>query len=599
MLARLARYPRCAGFAVVVIVGLVLPWTALVTALDLKVFDRQSRLLRDYAPRSVAVDVVVVGIDEETEQVLREPYTLWHPYLGQFFQAMAEARPAVVGLDINLPDRSYNFLLEGHDAKLLRGIVALRTVAPMVFGLTVDASGRVRRIFPPFVSTAGPMSTGYVLWRLDPDRVVRRFDESIAQDGRAVPTLVGRMARHMGIEPKAGIINYAVGDPFGYIPFHKVLEWQEAGDVETLRRTFEGKPVLLGGVLPFVDRHYQPVNLAGWEENDYFAPGMLIHAQALRSLMGPGLIDDAPAAVVILAVLLGAALWWLAGSPVVGVLSFLGFAALIAAASTWLLYRGVYLPLTATVLTGLLAVTARIAYQAAEQVLERRRLRRAFGGYVSPHVMEEIVEGRLDPSLGGERRRICVLFSDVRGFTARSETMSPEEVIDFLNRYFERMTGAIHEREGTVDKFIGDGIMAFFSAPKPLDDPCHMAFSAARGMLEGLDEFNAELEADGAPPIRIGIGLHFGEAVVGHVGSETRHEYTAIGDVVNVAARIEGLTKDTGYALLCSAPVAREVGDLTQFDDLGAMPIKGHTPVQVYGWPRRGSGGESQGAGDT
>jgi len=596
MLERLARHPYGVGFAAVVIVGLLLPWTDFVAELDLKVIDQQSRLLRGLAPRPVANDVVIVGIDDETEKVLREPYTLWHPHLGQFFKAMAAARPSVVGLDINLPDRSYNFLLKGYDAKMLRGIVALRSVAPIVFGLTVDNTGRVRRIFPPFVSTAGPTSTGYVLWRLDADRVVRRFNENIAQDGRAVPTLVGRMARHIGIEPKAGIINYAVGDAFGYVPFHKVLEWQEAGDVETLKKTFEGKPVLLGSVLPFIDRHYQPVDLAGWEENDNFAPGVLIHAQALRSLMGPGLIDDAPPAAVILAILIGAGLWWLAKSPFVGLLSFLGFATLIVVVSTWLLYGGTYLPLTATLLTALLAITARIVYHMIEQVLERRRLRTAFGGYVSPQIMEEIVEGRLDPSLGGERRKICVMFSDVRGFTALSENMTPEEVIDFLNRYFERMANAIHDQEGTVDKFIGDGIMAFFSAPKELDDPCYLAFSAAQSMLQSLEELNQEFEAEGMAPIRIGIGLHLGDAVVGHVGSETRHEYTAIGDVVNVSSRIEGLTKGSGYSLLCSEPVVQALGDRAQFDDLGDLPIKGHAPVPVYGWPRHDASSEDQGA---
>ena len=207
--------------------------------------------------------------------------------------------------------------------------------------------------------------------------------------------------------------------------------------------------------------------------------------------------------------------------------------------------------------------------------------------------MEEIVEGRLDAGLGGERRKICVMFSDIRGFTARSETMTPEQVIDFLNRYFERMANAIHDQQGTVDKFIGDGIMAFFSAPKTLEDPCFLAFTAAQNMLEGLEELNAELEIDGLSPIRIGIGLHLGDAVVGHVGSETRHEYTAIGDVVNVSSRIEGLTKDSGYQLFCSEPVVLEIGDRAHFDELGLRDIKGHTPVKVFGWPRK----ESQGSG--
>ena len=280
----------------------------------------------------------------------------------------------------------------------------------------------------------------------------------------------------------------------------------------------------------------------------------------------------------------------------VGVAAFVVHAALLAVLSTWLLYRGVYLPFVAAALTALLAVAARIAYHAAEQVLERRRLRRAFGGYVSPQIMDEIVGGRLDPGLGGERRKVCVLFSDVRGFTARSETMSREQVIALLNRYFERMTTAIHECKGTVDKFIGDGIMAFFGAPSALEDSCHWAFLASRDMLQGLDELNAELIAEGAMAVRIGIGLHVGEAVIGHVGSEARNEYTAIGDAVNVTSRIDGLTKDSGYPLLCSDPVVREIGDRAEFDDLGAMAIKGHAPVPVNGWPRREAETQAEGA---
>ncbi len=461
-------------------------------------------------------------------------------------------------------------------------------MAPIVFGVTVEADGRERRIYPPFVSTAGRDSTGFVLWRLDPDRVVRRFSEAIAEDGGTVPTLVGRMARHIGLEPGEGLINYAVGDAFRYVPFHEVIAWYDAGDTETLRRTFEGKPVLLGSVLPFVGRHYQPVDLAGWEDNALFAPGMLFHAQTLRSLMGPGLVEAAPAWVVALLVLTAAGLWWPSRSPVLGVAAFAGLAAIAAAGSTWLLHGAVFLPVSAIVLTALVAVAGRIGYDVAEQILERRRLRSAFGGYVSPQIMTEIVEGRLSATLGGENRVICVLFSDVRGFTERSERMaSPETVIALLNRYFERMATAVHDHGGTIDKFMGDGIMAFFGAPNSFEKTSPRAFAAACSMLERLDVLNAELEAEGIEPIRIGIGLHVGPAVVGHVGAESRHEYTAIGDVVNVASRVEGLTKDVDYPLLCTTPVVDEVADGARFDSLGAREIKGHTPVPVYGWPPR------------
>lgn len=594
-LVRLAGNPQVAGFMAVVLAGLALHWSPLVTTTDLAVLDRQFRFLRATALRPVATDVVIVGIDEETTRVLAEPIALWHRHLGRFLEAMAQARPSVVGVDISLPDRSYDFVLAGQDTKLLRGIVALRGVAPVVLGLTVDADGRVRRIFPPFVATAGRGAVGFVLLPLDPDRVVRRFSGMIAEGDREIPTLVGQMARRLGIEPRVGLIDYAVGETFDYVPLHDVLARYADGDIEALRRAFGGRPVLLGSVLPFIDRQYQPVNLAAWEENDSFAPSVLAHAQALRSLMGPGLVTEAPGVAVLALVLLASVCWWLAATPLAGIASFAGFALPAAAASTWLLSRGVHLPVAAPLLTGGLAAAGRVALQAGLQVLERRRLRRAFGGYVSPQIMAEIVEGRLAAALGGERRTICVLFSDVRGFTTRSEGMAPEDVVVLLNRYFEGMITAIHEQEGTVDKLMGDGIMAFFGAPNRLDDPCRKAFDAARDMLVRLDALNAEFEAEAVPPIEIGIGLHLGEAVVGHVGSAARHEYSAIGDVVNVASRIEGLTKEVGYPLVCSGEVVNRIGNTTGFVSLGAKPIKGHTPISVYGWPQRQGGAPSAG----
>ncbi len=594
--ARLARHPGAAGFVAVALAGLALSQAPVVTTLDLAMLDRQFGFLRAAAPRAAADDdPVIVGIDEETTAALREPIALWHAHIGRFLEALATAEPSVVGLDINLPDRSYDFLLDGQDARLLSGLVALREVAPVVLGLTVDATGRVRRVFPPFVSVAGRDSTGFTLLPLDADRVARRFDETIARDGREVPTLVGRMARHLGIEPRAGLIDYALGEAFEYVPLHEALAWHAAGDVEALRRAFEGRPVLLGSVLPFVDRHYQPVNLAAWEDNARFAPGVLIHAQALRSLMGRGPIAAAPVAAVLALVLVAAALWWFSATPGRASASFAAFTALAAAGSTALLHAGIHLPVSAAVLTALIAAAGRTALEASLQMAERRRLRRAFGGYVSPQIMREIVAGTLDATLGGERRRICVLFADVRGFTTRAEAMAPEEVIGLLNRYFERTITAIHNEDGTVDKLIGDGIMAFFGAPNALVNSCDRAVRAARDMLDRLAAFNETLATEGIPAVEIGIGLHVGEAVVGHVGSEARHEYSAIGDVVNVASRIEGLTKEVGYPLVCSGDVIREISDADSFEDLGDMPIKGHSPVPVCGWPRRAGASRTAG----
>jgi class 3 adenylate cyclase len=215
---------------------------------------------------------------------------------------------------------------------------------------------------------------------------------------------------------------------------------------------------------------------------------------------------------------------------------------------------------------------------------ERRRLRRAFDGAVSPAVLKEILAGRLNPKRAGERREICVLFSDIRNFTSLSEHLPPELVTDFLNRYFEHMAGAIHCHHGTLDKFIGDGIMAVFGAPKARADSCNDAFQAAQEMLRQLDAFNHEQLLRGGPQIAMGIGLHFGPALVGYIGSTDRYEYSAVGDTVNTASRLEGLTKELGYPVVLSAAVRRRLMAQLDIETLGTHPVKGHAPIEVFGW---------------
>jgi len=192
--------------------------------------------------------------------------------------------------------------------------------------------------------------------------------------------------------------------------------------------------------------------------------------------------------------------------------------------------------------------------------------------------------GTLSPHLGGERRFLCVLFSDIRGFTTRSEAMSPEAGISLLNRYFERVVEVVHAQGGAVVNFMGDGIMAIFGAPKPLANPCAAGFAAAKAMQEAVVRFNEELAREGLEPIEIGVGLHAGDAVVGNMGATIRNDYTAIGDVPNVASRVEGLTKTIGFRVACTADVASALGNPAELTRVGSQPIKGHTPVDVFGW---------------
>jgi adenylate cyclase len=172
----------------------------------------------------------------------------------------------------------------------------------------------------------------------------------------------------------------------------------------------------------------------------------------------------------------------------------------------------------------------------------------------------------------------------VRGFTTRVESDAPERVTAMLNTLFETATEVVHRHGGTVKEFMGDGVMAFFGAPRALPNPGQSGFDAARDMLAALSRINASLQQRGEAPLAIGIGLASGEAVVGHIGSATRHTYGAVGDCVNLASRLEGLTKTLGYPLLMSASVQATIADGAAAAALGEHAIKGHTSVAVYGW---------------
>jgi adenylate cyclase len=575
---------RAVPFIVIVLCGALLAAFRLLQPLDLKLLDAQFGWLRASGPQPVERDVVVVGIDEETAKGFPEPITLWHTHLGRFFTAMAAAKPSVLGVDIVLPDRSYDAVLPGSDRRLLKGLLDARPAFPVVLGQTIDSAGQPRAIYPLYLKIAG--GSGFALFPVDRDGVVRRFDERLAEGGNSVATLAGEMARKLGARPEAGLIDFRSGAPFDYIPLQQVLQWADSGNIDALARKFRGRPVMLGMTFQYEDRLRAPVQLFAREPGARDIPGVLLHAQALRSLLNSGLVQAAPSVAIVVLCLALAALWFVSAGTALVCALLAAVLLLLGAASTWLLAGGLHLPVVVPALTAVLALGGRNGYDTLLKLKERRRLRASFSGYVSPPVMEEILAGRIQPHLGGVSRFVCVLFSDIRGYTTRSEGMTPEQVIAFLNRYFERTVTLIHERGGAVVSFMGDGIMAVFGAPKDLDNPSREAFEAARSMLEYVAELNTEFRAEGVAPVEIGIGLHAGEAVVGHVGSSARHDYTAIGDVTNVASRLESLTKEAGYRIVVSSVVAGHLGDEHGLVALGPMAIKGHSPVEVYGFQR-------------
>lgn len=552
---------------------------------ELRALDLEFRVLRAEA-RPLADDrVVVVGIDDRSVASITEPVGLWHGYLGRFLEALKLARPAVLAFDIVMPDRSFEGVAPGLDRELLRALLSTRAVFPTVLGITVGNDGRPRGIHPSFLAAAGT-NPGYVLWRVDPDGIVRRFDEALGEKGEKVATLVGEAARLVGKTPRAGFIDYSLGGAFAYVPFVDVLAAAERGDAGWLRERFAGKVVLLGMVLPFTDPVRVPVQLSSWEVPLRDTPGVLLHAQALRAILADRLAARADVLVVVALTFSATLAALLAITPLRAALLAIVLLLVLPAAALLALRQGTFLPFVWPLASGLAAIAIRQGADVAARLAERRRLRSSFAGAVSPGVMKQILDGRIQPQQGGVNLEVCVLFSDIRGYTTLSEGKAPEQIVALLNRYFDRMVEIIHDTGGTVVSFMGDGIMAVFGAPQALPNNAAAGFDAAVRMLQGVRDFNKELAAEGIAPIGIGVGLHVGEALVGHIGSKTRHDYTAIGDVTNVASRLESATKETGYRIVISREVAEMLPDRDSLVHLGPVALKGHTPVDAFGWER-------------
>ncbi|MDH5332134.1 MAG: response regulator [Aquincola sp.] len=217
--------------------------------------------------------------------------------------------------------------------------------------------------------------------------------------------------------------------------------------------------------------------------------------------------------------------------------------------------------------------------------LEKKRLRDQQKELVRRFATREVAED-LDASgfaLGGHRVDATVMFSDIRGFTAMSEQLPPEETIELLNTYYTLMFDAITGQGGVVNQMIGDGLMAIFGAPLPLVDPCASAVRAAQEMLEMVALFNREPDRAGKPPIAIGVGIASGSVIAGYTGTEQRATYTCVGDAVNLAARLEAHTKVASRSLLIDGATRGALGDAYVAEPLGAMVFKGKsTAVDVF-----------------
>ena len=315
-------------------------------------------------------------------------------------------------------------------------------------------------------------------------------------------------------------------------------------------------------------------------------PGIQLHASVADSVLSNRFIRVAPDFTRMLAVVLAA----IAIGLTAAYLSFgVGGAITVAIALAWTWFTvsafrdGLWLNLFQPVLVMAVALFGGTTYRYFVEDREKRKVKKLFGRYVSKDVYNQLLEHPEQAELGGGRREMSVLFSDIRGFTTVTEKGNPEELVAQLNEYFSRMVDIVFRHQGTVDKFVGDMVMALFGAP--LDDPQHAdhAVTAAVDMVRELGELNSKWASEGRPQLDIGVGINSGDMIAGNIGSSSIMSYTVIGDNVNLGSRLESLNKDYKTRIIVSDATRARLRGAYDIRPLGDVVVKGKTkPVAIF-----------------
>lgn len=513
--------------------------------------DLSFRWLRQFnpAPKTATPEVVIVGLDQASISASGKPLALMLDEFSALLDGLASGKPRAVGIDLVFPDHPYDSLQPGASRRLALAIARLRGESVLALGVAGAQASEAGSAAALYAAVAGADGLAALQVPLDSDGHLRRIASNASMQATGLAPLSLHLARQLGLPAREGMVDYTLGSAYTYIPLHRVASLARTEARQELQRLFAGKVVLVGAVLPDVDRQALPLQLAQWEHGPS-SPGVVFQAQAMRSLLAQRMITPQPWLAAALALATALLCWRLRHQPLLltaaaGALALAaGSASIAALACGWQVS-----PLAAWLVAALMLLGAwgqAVRHQRAEQ----QRIKSIFAGYVSPAILDTILSGALRAGPHSQRAPLAFLFADIRGFTALCAERTPEQVIAFLNRYYAAVTVPLHQHGGTIDKFSGDGIMVFFGAPLPSANPCRDALLAGLGMLEALQQLNRELAAEGEAPIRIGIGIAHGPAVLGNVGSPQRHDYTATGAATTRAAHIQQYSKEVAQDLL-------------------------------------------------
>jgi adenylate cyclase len=590
------------ALGVIVLGALELYGLQVLQPLENRVLDRYVRV--QAAKVAPDPDIVLIDIDEKSLAAMEKEAGRWpwpRVVYAELVEGLAAQKPRAIVFDILFTEadrfrpqedeafaaavtehrNTYFPLLRLPASGDARG-VPMTEIAPLIGvarGKGADPEARAALV-PPMVLPPEQWRVGLIGFAEDADGVGRRYALRESIRGWQVPSLPARVAFDLGYPvPDSDDIVLAWRGAKGSFPRVSFSDLYEEFNKSKRTRPadeFTGKILIIGTAASGLqDLRVTPL--------DSLQPGAEILGTAIENLKNgrqmryaarwwPGLIGVGLIFLVYLAFRIGV------DARITGGVLAAASAGLVT--TSWAMVGSlVLLP----VVTPLAAAWLFFGTAALAEFLRERRQRQAamaqFSRFTNPHVAKLLVErGGIDTA----RRVVTLLFSDIRGFTTLSETRSPEEVIALLNRYFSLQVDVVFRHSGSLDKFIGDCIMAIWGAP--LDDPDHAkhAVACALDMVDTLIAFRRALGAEDSG-FDVGIGVHSGPAVVGLMGSQKRLEYTAIGDTVNLASRIEGLTKDAKRRVLVSKDTVELCGDAFEFEHCGTFPVRGRVqPVELF-----------------
>jgi class 3 adenylate cyclase/CHASE2 domain-containing sensor protein len=604
----------------------------ILTALRWRLFD----VRRDVAPAPVAV----IAIDEETYGTVPfkgSPTPTWTTEIGRVLTAVLDGGASVAGFDIvfaNSIEQSEipfgdDFLgakLRGFDRPFLLSLRAGADAGKLLLGEVLRPNGSVgpspgQRIAVHQRENIRPLNI-----ITDRDDIVRRVQLTFAGKEKPIPSMALELAaRAQQAEPVIGddgsvtLAGYRVPST---VPNTMTLNFDggardirtysladlracvERGDKEFFRREFAGKVVIFG-TLTDEDRKFTSKRFATGSDrangarctlppappsSSRFArstiAGVYIHAAAVNNLLTrDALVELGPWSVRSIA--LGFALLaafasrWL--TPAWAASAGIGVAAIWTVLATLMFRTALVLPLSEPLTAAILAGVMITAYRLVVTDRGQRLLRRSFALYLAPQVIDRMLVSNRLPALGGETREVTIFFSDLAGFSAISEQMTPTELVVFMNEYLSEMTDIIEAEGGYVEKYIGDSIVAVFGAPVDDADHARHAVTAALNCRSKLEELNRDSPAFHGIQVAHRMGLNSGEALVGNIGSRRRFNYSVMSDAVNVASRLEGANKYYGTTIIASETTVAATGRAFAWRELDAVRVKGRTtPVKIY-----------------